>query len=189
MNKQEYIERYGLEAYTEYLNKAKERARQYRIEHREEIKERDKERYKKEQSHRLEYQRQYSQSHKDSIQDYNKEYYNLHKEQYALRWTKYYSDPQNRAAHLINTYKHNDTINNRGECTITPEWMISNIFQNKCVYCGESDWTKLGCDRVDNTKAHTPDNVVCACVKCNNERSTKDFYHFLSKKLAEQQSV
>lgn len=53
------------------------------------------------------------------------------------------------------------------------QWIISNIFNTKCEYCGESDWHKLGCDRIDNSKGHTKDNCVCACRRCNMLRGNK----------------
>lgn len=50
-------------------------------------------------------------------------------------------------------------------------------------YCGECNWTKLGCDRIDNAKGHTKDNVITACWECNDLRgrmklSVEDFYKF-----------
>ena len=53
------------------------------------------------------------------------------------------------------------------------KWIVDNIFTNECIYCGESDWHKLGCDRKDNSKPHTKDNVVCCCTRCNKLRSNK----------------
>lgn len=85
------------------------------------------------------------------------------------------------------------------------KWIVDNIFTNECIYCGESDWHKLGCDRKDNSKPHTKDNVVCCCTRCNKLRSDKftvdemkeigavikriekrhkNYYHRLGKKVA-----
>lgn len=47
------------------------------------------------------------------------------------------------------------------------EWMIENILLKPCVHCGETDWTKIGCNRIDNTKPHTKDNVEPCCRNCN----------------------
>lgn len=48
---------------------------------------------------------------------------------------------------------------------------MENIFTSKCIYCGDDNWEHLGCDRKDNSKPHTSDNIVCACGICNAERS------------------
>ena len=76
--------------------------------------------------------------------------------------------------------KREDKKRNRGKCTLTAQWIMDYIFTKKCVYCGESDWKKLGCDRIDNSKPHTEDNVVCCCGECNTKRGTKEFEEFLA---------
>lgn len=96
---------------------------------------------------------------------------------------KYRQTKGGRALTLIHGYKVSDEKHNRGECTLTKEWVIDNIFSSKCYYCGETDWTKLGCDRIDNDKPHTPDNVVCCCTNCNNERQKMPFEEFKNKKM------
>ena len=53
---------------------------------------------------------------------------------------------------------------------LNKEWIVQRILNSKCEYCGEEDWNKLGCDRIDNSKPHTKDNVLCACVRCNRLR-------------------
>lgn len=35
-----------------------------------------------------------------------------------------------------------------------------------CFYCGET-LLRMSLDRVDNSKGHTMDNVIPACVRCN----------------------
>lgn len=75
-----------------------------------------------------------------------------------------------RASKLLAKYKREDKNNERGECTLTQQWIIDNIFNSKCHYCGESDWRVLGCDRINNDLHHTPENVVCACYSCNTKR-------------------
>ena len=75
---------------------------------------------------------------------------------------------------VVHAYRKADSLANRGECTLTEEWVVNHIFNSKCVYCGESDWKKLGCDRIDNSQPHTPSNVVCCCGKCNREKHLTD---------------
>lgn len=92
----------------------------------------------------------------------------------------YHSTKKGRAVNLCSNYRYSDKKYNRGECTLTPEWIVENIFNGqKCYYCGESDWTKLGADRIDNNKPHTLDNVVPCCLKCNNKKQKKSFEEFV----------
>lgn len=35
---------------------------------------------------------------------------------------------------------------------------------------------RIGCDRIDNSKGHTKDNVVPCCVECDKARS--DYFSF-----------
>lgn len=91
---------------------------------------------------------------------------------------EYRSTPRGRAKQMVHHFRYEDKKHNRGECTITEDWILENIFTSKCYYCGETDWRKLGCDRKDNTKSHTPDNVVCACETCNKKRGTIPFAVF-----------
>lgn len=69
--------------------------------------------------------------------------------------------------HDINTYKFDC------EADIDGKFILDNVFSKECIYCGETDWKKLGCDRVDNSKPHTKDNVVPCCKRCNTLKSNK----------------
>lgn len=75
---------------------------------------------------------------------------------------------QTRASKLLSAYKLKDWKSNR-EFNLDREWFIENILKKKCVYCGSKE--KLGCDRLDNSKGHTYDNVVPCCYICNCARS------------------
>ena len=129
--------------------------------------------------------KQYRQENAEKIAELNKHYYQKNKEknaEYKKQYDKqYYSTPMGRAVRLVGSYNKADHNHNRGECTLTAQWIIDNIFSSKCIYCGESDWTKLGCDRKDNSLPHTEDNVVCSCWDCNNKRKTKSFEEFLAE--------
>lgn len=83
---------------------------------------------------------------------------------------KYRKTKIGRASTLLKGYKREDKKRNRGECSLTIEDILQ-LWENGCHWCGETDWTKLGADRLDNSKPHTIDNVVCSCWKCNTERS------------------
>lgn len=115
--------------------------------------------------------------HKERYKTYMKEY------EQKKKGTK-----ERRAHNLVSTYKTEDKKHKRGECTITAQWIIDNIFTKKCVHCGESDWAKLGCNRLDNSKPHTEDNVEPCCHDCNNrlgwnERRKKVWQYTLNGEL------
>lgn len=138
--------------------------------------------------------KQYQQDNKETIAERKKQYYQDNKEEITERKKRYYQDnkeaileqkkqynktPIGRARNLVNTYRREDKKYNRGECTLTPEWIIDNIFTKPCHWCGETDWRKIGCDRIDNSLPHTPDNVIPCCDKCNAKRGTKTYEEFL----------
>ena len=118
-------------------------------------------------------QKRYYQKHKEILKQKAKEKAPERREYQKKYQKEYRKTPSGRAQQLLNSYKEKDTKNNRGECTITKLWILENIFTSSCTYCGESDWKKLGCDRIDNTLPHTPENCVCSCWNCNNERKNK----------------
>ena len=62
---------------------------------------------------------------------------------------------------------------------IDTKWFIDNILVHACSYCG--DIHNVGCDRLDNKRGHTKDNVVPCCYRCNVIRS--DFFSFDEMKL------
>lgn len=99
----------------------------------------------------------------------NKRYYTEHKKERFEYAKKYRSTPMGRASYLINSYNRDDNKRCRGKGDLTAEWIVSNIFTQKCAHCDETDWHKLGCNRLDNSKPHTKDNVEPCCEKCNTE--------------------
>lgn len=81
---------------------------------------------------------------------------------------KIYSKTQKgRAIYLVSAYRKIDKLKG-GKCNLTQDFLINNIFNKECVYCGDKN--NLGCDRVDNKKYHTIENVVSCCKECNIAR-------------------
>lgn len=158
LRKSEYISKYGQEAYDQWLSKNRVKKSSY---------------YK-----------QWYDENKSSVTEYKKQYYQEHKDKYhesvITAKKKYLQTKNGRADRLIQNYKTSDKKYNRGPCTLTREWVVDHIFASSCIYCGETDWKKLGCDRIDNSKPHTPDNCVCACSTCNKKRGVKDYQEFRS---------
>ena len=137
-------------------------------------------------SERAEYYKQYYQANREKERERNKQR-RTEKAEYMKQYrannpeydAAYNATPMGRARRLVGTYRQLDKRHNRGDCTLTSEWVISNIFSQPCHYCGESDWTKIGCDRIDNSLPHTPDNVVPCCCACNKKRGRKSYDEFM----------
>ena len=125
----------------------------------------------------------YYQANKDKTAAYNVVYYQANKERLLKQMAAYSKTTMGRASKLVNTYRQSDKQYNRDECTLTAQWIVDNIFSQPCHYCGESDWTKLGCDRIDNSLPHTPDNVVPCCTECNKKRGLMDYDKFMSDNM------
>ena len=121
------------------------------------------------------YQAQYYQKNKERKLKNQGEYRGTNK---FREWRREYDakrrrTKKGRAHQLISTYVYADREKGYGDCTITEDWIISNIFNSSCIYCGDSDWKHLGADRIDNSKPHTPENCVCSCGICNCERGDR----------------
>lgn len=75
-----------------------------------------------------------------------------------------------KALNQVQSYKNMDRRNGFGDVIdFDARWMVENIYTKPCIHCGETDWHKLGCNRLDNSKPHTKDNVEPCCWGCNNK--------------------
>lgn len=100
--------------------------------------------------------------------NYPKEYYERNIEKIKEYHKEYSKTQMGRAQGQIQQYKRMDSRNGFGDVIdFDARWMVDNIYTQKCTHCGESDWHKLGCNRIDNSKPHTKDNVEPCCYKCN----------------------
>lgn len=196
--KAKYIERFGEEAWEqertrrnnkkkEYYEKNKDRilnhVKEYREENPDIVKERKKRYYQKNKERIKAKTNSYYHENRETILPKLKRYREENAEKVSERkrvcTQKYRDTKAGRAKHLVDSYTGCDKSHNRGECSVTVQWIVEHIFGGSCIYCGETDWKKLGCDRIDNTKAHTPDNCVCACKSCNTKRGVTPFREFL----------
>lgn len=143
--------------------------------HKREIIEQHKEYVDKNREKYREYNKNSYQRNKEKVLDKHKEYYvnNLDK---RIEYTK---TPIARANNLLSQYKRIDKGKN--EVDFNAQWIVDNIFSKQCVYCGESDWHKLGCDRKDNSKGHVKDNVVPCCYHCNVKKHSMNYHEYLYK--------
>lgn len=132
-------------------------------------------------------QEEFDKNHPDRRKEISKKFRDTHKEQRLSEGREYDKTKSGRASRIARYLKQYDKDAGRGESTITQKWILDNIFTSSCVYCGETDWRLLGCDRIDNSLPHTPDNVVCACGKCNIERGNRwTVEEFIEHKKKEQ---
>lgn len=112
--------------------------------------------------------------HKEERKEYNKQWREQNKEYDKQRRLNYMRTAMGRASHLVQGYKKEDEKHNRGECTLTKEWIVDNIFSKPCAHCGKTGWEIIGCNRLDNSKPHTPDNVEPCCEECNKKLNFKE---------------
>lgn len=184
----EYYDNYNKQYYSNNKEKILSEKQKYYEENKDDILKNKKEYDEKHKKQKTEYNKQYYEDNKEKIREQQKEYKENNKETIKQKQSDYYNTQYGRAIGLLYSYIHNDKIHNRGECTLTAKWIVDNIFSGqKCVYCDETDWHKLGCDRIDNTLPHTPDNVVCSCWEHNRQRKDMDIEEF-KKMLGENNS-
>ena len=74
-----------------------------------------------------------------------------------------------RAFNLTSAYNQTDRKYGLGKGDLTAQWIVDNIFSKPCAHCGKSGWQIMGCNRLDNSKPHTMDNVEPCCAKCNKK--------------------
>ena len=86
---------------------------------------------------------------------------------------QYYNNIQFRANILASSYKSQDKKKGFDISDNADSEFIENMLKGGCIYCGEKDWHELGLDRIENSKGHSKNNVVCACRLCNWVRNTK----------------
>lgn len=80
---------------------------------------------------------------------------------------EYRKTPIGRANMLKQRYNSADKQANRGKGDLTAQWIVDNIFSKPCVHCGKTGWDAIGCNRIDDSKPHTIDNVEPCCRECN----------------------
>lgn len=171
--------------YTEEEKKERKRQynKQYYQKHKDKMAEYNKQYHQKHKNEKSEYNKQYYQKNRDEMAEYNKRYYQERKDELVEYHKQYYKQylntPIGRAKNLLRNYNQNDNKKGRGDGNLTAEWIVKHIFSKSCVYCGESDWFKLGCDRKDNSRPHTKDNVVPCCGECNVKKGRMSYDEYM----------
>ena len=89
---------------------------------------------------------------------------------------EYRNTPLGRAQMLISNYIRNDRNNGFGKVVdFDARWIVENIMSKPCSHCGKTGWDKIGCNRIDNTKGHTKDNIEPCCRECNIGQGAIDY--------------
>ena len=109
---------------------------------------------------------------------YDAEWYQTNKEKKAA-YNADYSDPQknpmNWAKRMVNCYRKMDRDRGFGDKdTISVDYFIQHIANQPCAHCGKQGIGLIGCNRLDNTKGHTIDNVEPCCQSCNFSQNIRD---------------
>lgn len=181
LNKKDYIAKYGEEAWVKESEKRQIRKTRWRNNNpdynhsyyeanKEKMKQQHRDYYKENRGTILDQAKDYARKNKEKIQTKSKQYYADNSEKIKQYQKDRRLTMDGLARIRTQDYRKLDRIHNRDGFNLTPDWIIENIFNSSCIYCGETDWHLLGCDRIDNTQAHTTDNCVCACGKCNREK-------------------
>ena len=109
-------------------------------------------------------------STKEKRNEYQRKKYKENHKKEIERTKKYHNNTQmGRACRLVDNYNWMDKKANREKGDLTPKWVVENIFSKPCAHCGKEGWQIIGCNRLDNSKPHTMDNVEPCCVDCNHK--------------------
>ena len=170
MTKEEKRE-YNRKRYQTNREKILEQKKQYNQANKEKLAEYKKEYYQankeKIKEQRKEYDRKYYQKNKEKCLEQMKKWRETNKEKFLEYLKEYYKTPIGRASMLLSGYNKSDKKANRGKGDLTAKWIVENIFSKPCKYCGKEGWDVIGCNRIDNSKPHSKDNVEPCCRDCN----------------------
>lgn len=99
------------------------------------------------------------------------------------------STPIGRAKMLLYSYNKMDRDRGLPHGDLTAEWIEENIFTKPCAHCGITGWDIIGCNRLDNSKPHSIDNVEPCCPTCNNRLNAYDTHQKKKAKKQEEEDL
>ena len=106
---------------------------------------------------------------KEQRNEYERRKYRENPQKTKERTSNYFkSTPMGRAIRLVNNYRWMDKKAKREEGDLTGKWVVENILFKPCAHCGKTGWDVIGCNRIDDSKPHTMDNVEPCCEHCNH---------------------
>lgn len=83
---------------------------------------------------------------------------------------------QKTAMFILQDSRHNDK--RRSHENNLDRGFIETEIKGGCKYCGENG-IRITLDRIDNSKGHTKDNVIAACIRCNLVRGSMPYAAWL----------
>jgi len=93
----------------------------------------------------------------------------LDKKKYDRIWRRMYNKLTGNVKRKLADYKYMDKRDKRSTiCDYMYDELLYVLSTNRCHYCGSTKHLTL--DRIDNTKGHTKDNTIVACLSCNTIR-------------------
>jgi len=101
---------------------------------------------------------------------YGKVYWQRHKDKLNVQRSQYRKN--NPAQAIYSDTRAVDRKKGRAN-DLTKEFIAESISKG-CSYCGEAS-IRMSLDRIDNSKGHTVDNVVPACIRCNTIRGSMPY--------------
>ena len=132
-----------------------------------------------------EYSRKWREEHRELFNERCRQYQERNREAQQKRMNDYHQTKEGRATNLLAAYVQMDLERRGVRPNLTREDIMRKCFEptSKCVYCGETDWTKLGLDRINNDQPHDRWNVLCSCRNCNTQRYRRTLGNYLTEKL------
>lgn len=156
----------------EKKEKKREYDKMYRLKNKEKIAAKKRKWYDDNKEHKRQYDIIYRAENVTRRKEIKAEWNIKNKEKMSEYNQQYYGALDGLAKRRRNHYLYEDKkFGFDKDKTVTAEWIRENILTGKCIYCGDSEPSHLGCDRIDNSDGHNKDNVVCSCPVCNWERS------------------
>lgn len=149
------------------LEQKKEYNKQWRLENAERRREYNKQWRLENAEQKKEYNKRYRKDNVERIREQEKQYYQNNKNKRLKQQKEYRQTPMGRASYLLSNYNKADKKYNRGKGDLTAKWIVERIFSQPCAHCGKTGWDIIGCNRLDNSKPHTMDNVEPCCLECN----------------------
>ena len=129
-------------------------------------------------AYNMEYYTDYYAKNKEKVAARHAEYYANNKDKrkaYMKAYTDPILSPLGWAKRMVGGYRAMDRQRGFDDSqTITADWFVQNIAYKPCKYCGKQGIGLIGCNRLDNTKPHTIDNVVPCCPSCNSRENIRD---------------
>lgn len=137
-----------------------------------------------EKSKESERKREYYKKNKERILLRQKRYYESHKDErkeYRERYSKTYDG---HCMIVLRSCKNFDKVNNRPEGDLTLDWVKKQL-KKGCVHCGNTDFTKIGLNRIDNSLPHTQSNCEPCCWDCNRKLAGEYFKEKYGNKVGQ----